>query len=554
MRECRQLTLAEAAELEAQGRLISGPHLTEAECLAVCSESGTGTSGTGTSGTGTTGTGTTGTGTTGTGTGTSETTKWYCLELPPAGTGTGSGTGTDQPCDTLVCHEATIPKTMVLVADPDAIAETYGHPASDFEMVEFTFLETDEIPGYPGSYFPSTPGVCKWASRAFGDPDVGGLFWFLLYWNPSSPTPRLEMSQYPYAVSSCFWDSSSPWDGDANIALYDDTVTYLCTYDSPDSNPIGIVYPDSHLEGTTLLACNANRALWYCLYSPFTQQQGCYIYTADQLYLVLSAGNTLVSGPHVRQQDCLTACGESGTGTGSGTGSGTGTSGTGGTGTGTGTGTGSGVRDCFQLTPTEVVQYLIDGYGWVSGPHDTLVECQASCDSGTGTGTGSCYPVSIPTLYNTGFDDDGVIFSGGSCNHDNHYDAESVDDGVAGIWMANDSTSRWVAEACDGVGVTDPTDWETTFTLPGDVNPDSLVIRGRWSCDDAGLDILVNGVSSGNTFTTGVSGGDHWEDFTLTSGFTSGANTLTFRVDNAGGTWHGVRVEFLETEVCAGGL
>lgn len=50
MSECRLLTEDELAVLLAQGyTLVSGPHTTEEECLAVCAATGTATSSTNTS-------------------------------------------------------------------------------------------------------------------------------------------------------------------------------------------------------------------------------------------------------------------------------------------------------------------------------------------------------------------------------------------------------------------------------------------------------------------------------------------------------------------------
>jgi hypothetical protein len=75
-------------------------------------------------------------------------------------------------------------------------------------------------------------------------------------------------------------------------------------------------------------------------------------------------------------------------------------------------------------------------------------------------------------------------------------------------------------------------DYRTTFDLTG-LDPASAMILGNWSADNVGLDILVNGVSLGDTtpadaFLTG------FVPFTISSGFHAGLNTLDFLVSNAG--------------------
>ena len=90
----------------------------------------------------------------------------------------------------------------------------------------------------------------------------------------------------------------------------------------------------------------------------------------------------------------------------------------------------------------------------------------------------------------------------------------------------------------------------TTFDLTGrDLATASLT--GNWATDDTGADILLNGASTGMSSTSGFSS---WASFQITSGFISGLNTLTFKVNNGGTSPNpgGLRVEV--TGIATAGL
>ena len=74
----------------------------------------------------------------------------------------------------------------------------------------------------------------------------------------------------------------------------------------------------------------------------------------------------------------------------------------------------------------------------------------------------------------------------------------------------------------------------------------SVVITGQWATDNSGSDILVNGVSTGQT----AGGFTSYTSFVIAAGLLqSGLNTLDFKVLNASGTSGnpmGLRVEFTE--------
>ena len=73
--------------------------------------------------------------------------------------------------------------------------------------------------------------------------------------------------------------------------------------------------------------------------------------------------------------------------------------------------------------------------------------------------------------------------------------------------------------------------------------PATVAISGRWSTDNFGDDIILNGVSTGQTkggFTT-------WGPFSLNSGFIAGVNTIDFVIRDVG-VISGFRAEFLSAE------
>jgi hypothetical protein len=86
--------------------------------------------------------------------------------------------------------------------------------------------------------------------------------------------------------------------------------------------------------------------------------------------------------------------------------------------------------------------------------------------------------------------------------------------------------------------------YRTTFDLTG-LDPSTAVVTGRTLVDNDLFDILINGVSTGNS----GSGFDanSIRDFTIESGFVEGLNTLEFLVNNAGETPNptGFRVDLL---------
>ncbi len=116
-----------------------------------------------------------------------------------------------------------------------------------------------------------------------------------------------------------------------------------------------------------------------------------------------------------------------------------------------------------------------------------------------------------------------------------------------GPWYAN-GASQWIAPYADGTTATDGLYvYRTTFDLTGyDVS--SAQISGEWATDNNGLDIVINGNSTGNT--TGATSFTGPTAFLITQGFVSGLNILEFKVNNefqATGNPTGLRVEGVVT-------
>ena len=161
----------------------------------------------------------------------------------------------------------------------------------------------------------------------------------------------------------------------------------------------------------------------------------------------------------------------------------------------------------------------------------------------------------VPGVYSTGVDDDGLALFDDDLdlhyriivNADGDSDEAIVQDSfgfpiISGPWIANSETSLWIGPRF----VTDQASGgDYTYRLEFDLSnfdPSQTVLLGQWTSDNAGLDIVLNGNSTGNT-TAGNFG--QLFDFRLAGGFVSGVNTLDFVLNNAGSGYTGLRVENL---------
>ena len=165
----------------------------------------------------------------------------------------------------------------------------------------------------------------------------------------------------------------------------------------------------------------------------------------------------------------------------------------------------------------------------------------------------------ITGLFNTGVDAAGAPLANNAAEI--HYTAIAVPAGGAtGVrvatsangfpippWIGDDLSSAWIGPNSDAAlnGPIGRYDYRVTFSLAGFV-ASSAFISGLWSADNEGLDIVVNGVSSGNNTGLNSDTFRSFFNFTLSSNFVGGTNTLDFIFNNDGGPT-GLRVEMTGT-------
>jgi len=143
--------------------------------------------------------------------------------------------------------------------------------------------------------------------------------------------------------------------------------------------------------------------------------------------------------------------------------------------------------------------------------------------------------VPITGLFNTGVDASGSALSGGAA--DPHYALLAPSQAaivisnnvIPGSWISNTPSYRWVWETVNGTPTNVTRTFRTSFDLSG-LNPATAAISGQWATDNSGLDIFINGNATGN-----ICGGfGSFCNFSVSSGFVSGINTLDFQVQDVG--------------------
>lgn len=151
----------------------------------------------------------------------------------------------------------------------------------------------------------------------------------------------------------------------------------------------------------------------------------------------------------------------------------------------------------------------------------------------------------IPGLFATGVDPSGAPLAAGAT--DPHWTlVVSPDPSATGPaafvvqdgfpippWLANSSQSRWIAPRSDAGAGNSPGDYvyRLSFSL-ADFDPATAVVTGRWSSDNGGVDIRLNGVPLGIAFDGNFA--QFSAPFEIRGGFVDGTNTLEFVVNNAG--------------------
>jgi hypothetical protein len=172
----------------------------------------------------------------------------------------------------------------------------------------------------------------------------------------------------------------------------------------------------------------------------------------------------------------------------------------------------------------------------------------------------SAHAAPIRTLFNSGVLDDGSLAPAGSI--DLHYGAtfhssDPEDDTLPLIspvkvpsffpdtWVQNTATSRWLwaVPPFSDPNYTEPGSYHYVmqFDLTG-YDPSSSVITGRWASNDLGLDMVVNGHSTGQTANPFT-----FTDFVIDpKTLVSGMNVLDLPVRVEGPNPDGIQVQFTQ--------
>ena len=166
-------------------------------------------------------------------------------------------------------------------------------------------------------------------------------------------------------------------------------------------------------------------------------------------------------------------------------------------------------------------------------------------------------------LFNTGVDNSGNALPDGAV--DPHYSLIENPDGgspdaivqsstvfpiVAGPWLANSATSKWIGpQLVTSASAAERYTYRTTIDLTGR-DPSTVIILGRWATDNTGLDIQVNGVSTTNAQSPSFSAYTRFALSRTNAAFVAGPNTIDFIVTNAPPPGYtGLRVEIDQSNV-----
>jgi hypothetical protein len=158
----------------------------------------------------------------------------------------------------------------------------------------------------------------------------------------------------------------------------------------------------------------------------------------------------------------------------------------------------------------------------------------------------------IPGVFNTGVDYSGTALADNTV--DPHYalfinpDTGSTDalveDStvfpiVTGPWVANEAGSKWIGPRLETSGAASGDySYLTTFDLSA-FDPATVRITGEWATDNAGTDIIINGISTGQG---NIGQFVVYTPFTITGGFDQGVNGLQFNLNNSAVGYTGLRV------------
>ena len=136
-------------------------------------------------------------------------------------------------------------------------------------------------------------------------------------------------------------------------------------------------------------------------------------------------------------------------------------------------------------------------------------------------------------LFNTGVDNSYAKLALGST--DPHY--QVVENGLsqAIVSVTNraypvSASAAYIWQDADGNPGSVTRTFRTTFTLLAGYDPLTAMLTGKWYADNLGLDIILNGIASGQIYN----GDPSFVDFSLGTGFVVGVNTIDFVVKDLG--------------------
>lgn len=141
-------------------------------------------------------------------------------------------------------------------------------------------------------------------------------------------------------------------------------------------------------------------------------------------------------------------------------------------------------------------------------------------------------------LFGTGLDAAGNPQAGAGV--DAHYFLQPtggpviVRTGLPGTYAPNSASSQWVWAQADGLPALTTLTFRTTFDLTG-LDATTALINGLWGADNTGIDILLNGSSTGVALPgSPISNFSSLHAFSISSGFVAGLNTLEFVIQDVG--------------------
>jgi hypothetical protein len=143
-------------------------------------------------------------------------------------------------------------------------------------------------------------------------------------------------------------------------------------------------------------------------------------------------------------------------------------------------------------------------------------------------------PADAIAVFGTGVDGGGNPLPGGSV--DTHYALTGGTSYVIGDpgsvgWINNTATSAWISGSPDTFAGGGPFTYTTTFMIGAGFNPATAQLSGVWAADDQAA-MYLNGSLVAQTVNTFSGPWSFFENFSVTSGFVSGLNTLSFSVPN----------------------